>query len=150
METILVGRKHMMIYIASPFFNEEEMRTVKRAERILKDKGYEVFSPRLHEVRDESAGTPEWSKETFKLDKAEIDASIFVVALYWGSVSDSGTAWEIGYAYGTGKPVIVVHMAEDSNLMVHEGSYTNLLGLDELTAYDFRIMERNSYTGKMR
>ena len=41
-----------LIYLASPFFNEFELECVKRAEKILSDRGFELFSPRLHEVRE--------------------------------------------------------------------------------------------------
>ena len=62
--------------------------------------------------------------------------------------SDSGTAWECGYAYGTNTPVVVVHLGEDSNLMIHEGCHTNIT-LDDLKIYDFNKMPHKPYEGKM-
>ena len=59
------------LYLASPFFNDYELACVKRAEAILFSRGFEVFSPRLHEVRDkEVVGMAEWSRETFRNDRA--------------------------------------------------------------------------------
>lgn len=111
----------MRIYLASPFFNEEELRNVELAEELLTSRGFDVFSPRLNEVRiDDVVGSEAWSKETFLNDRVNIDASDVVVMLYYGAYSDSGTAWECGYAYATNKPVIVVQIGDDSNLMVQD------------------------------
>lgn len=139
----------MKIYLASPFFNEKECEVLSRAEEILKGRGFSIFSPREHEVRDGNVGKPDWSKETFLNDKAGIDWAEAVVMLYWGNYSDSGTAWECGYAYATHKPVIVVQLGESSNLMIHEGSHTNLMGVEELRDYDFEMMPREGYRGAM-
>lgn len=139
----------MKIYLASPFFNETELQNVKRAEDILMKRGFDVFSPRLNEVRtDENTQKASWSRETFLNDKRFIDWADAVVMLYYGGYSDSGTAWECGYAYGTNTPVVVVHLGEDSNLMVHEGSHSNIT-LGELEAFDFEKMPRKPYAGKM-
>lgn len=139
----------MKIYLASPFFNDEELKNVQKAEEILMNRGFDVFSPRLNEVRTESeVGTPAWSKETFMNDKKFIDWADAIVMLYYGGYSDSGTAWECGYAYGTNKPVVVIHLGDNSNLMVHEGCHTNIT-LEELESYDFTMMPAKNYTGKM-
>ncbi|MDD6848179.1 MAG: nucleoside 2-deoxyribosyltransferase [Oscillospiraceae bacterium] len=139
----------MKIYLASPFFNDEELKNVETAEKILMSRGFDVFSPRLNEVRtDENTKQSWWSKETFMNDKKFIDWADVVVMLYYGGYSDSGTAWECGYAYGTNTPVIVVHLGEDSNLMVHEGCHSNIT-LNDLENYDFNMMPAKSYKGKM-
>lgn len=139
----------MKIYLASPFFNDEELKNVKKAEEILMKRGFQVFSPRLNEVRnDENTQSALWSKETFMNDRRFIDWADAVVMLYYGGYSDSGTAWECGYAYGTHTPVVVVHLGNDSNLMVHEGSHSNIQ-LEDLAAYDFDKMPVLPYKGKM-
>ncbi len=137
------------VYLASPFFNEEEVANLSRAERILREKGLYVFSPREHEVREENVGKPSWSLETFTNDIRGIDSCDLVVALYYGNYSDSGTSWEIGYAFASHKPIVVVHFGDSSNLMIHEGCHCNLMSLDELAAYDFHELERRRYSGKM-
>lgn len=141
----------MRLYLASPFFNPEEIINVELAEKILRKAGHDVFSPREHEVRDEETGTPAWAEKIFAGDKEGIDNAEAVVLLYYGNYSDSGTAWECGYAYATGKPVIVVHIkpSTDSNLMVHVGSHSNVMGLAGLMDYDFAAMPKHVYTGAM-
>ena len=139
----------MKIYLASPFFNEKELENVKIAEKILTERGFSLFSPRLNEVRtDENTQQSRWSKETFMNDKKFIDWADVVVMLYYGGYSDSGTAWECGYAYGTNTPVVVVQLGEDSNLMVHEGCKSNIT-LEELKTYDFEMLPTKPYKGKM-
>lgn len=137
------------IYIASPFFNDKETEILSKVETLLKSRGLDVFSPREHGVRGDNVGKPEWSKATFENDKKALDWCDIVVMLYWGNYSDSGTAWECGYAYASGKPVIVLQLGELSNLMVHEGSYSNLMNLEELENYDFENMPKLAFRGKM-
>lgn len=139
----------MKIYLASPFFNDEELKNIERAENILMSRGFSVFSPRLNEIKtEENSQQSWWSRETFMNDKRFIDWADCVVMLYYGNYSDSGTAWECGYAYGTNKPVVVVHLGETSNLMVHEGCHSNI-SFDELEEYDFEMMPAKPYKGKM-
>lgn len=138
----------MNIYLASPFFNIEEIKNLSLAEEILRGKGLEVYSPREHEDRDQPR-TAGWAAETFEKDITAIKEADMVVMLYYGNYSDSGTAWECGYAYGLDKPCIVVHLEEDSNLMIHEGSWSNLIGLHDLKLYDFSTIPRFPYKGKM-
>ena len=102
------------------------LKNVEAAETILRRRGFTVFSPRENEVRDDNRHTAAWSMSTFANDRRFIDWADAVVMLYYGGYSDSGTAWECGYAYATHKPVIVVHFGKTSNLMVHEGCHANI------------------------
>ncbi|MFX5502372.1 nucleoside 2-deoxyribosyltransferase [Bacillus subtilis] len=138
----------MRVYLASPFFNEKELEIVNRVEDILKEKRLNFFSPMRNQMEHLEAGSRHWSIETFTNDVKFIDWAEVVVAIYHGNYSDSGTAWELGYAYGTQKPVIVVHVGEDSNLMVHEGAHANIR-LEELADYDFNSLPSSFYEGKM-
>lgn len=138
----------MRVYLASPFFNEKEMEPLKEVEQILTDKGLKVFSPRKNQMDHLESGTQHWSVATFTNDKKFIDWAEIVVGVYHGNYSDSGTAFELGYAYGTNKPVIVVHVGNDSNLMIHEGAHANL-SVDELREYDFEAMPSSFYQGEM-
>ena len=139
----------MKIYLASPFFSEEELADVKKCEDILTSLGHEVYSPRRHEGSG-AKGTPEWSRNTFAFNKKAIDGSDVMVVLYRGNESDTGTAWECGYAFGKGIPSVVVHLGKDSNLMVHEGTRSNILdGPEGLYGYDFASLPRYGYEGVM-
>jgi nucleoside 2-deoxyribosyltransferase len=136
------------VYLASPFFNEKEINMVNMVADILKSKGLEVFEPMKNQMEHAEPESRQWSIETFRNDVKFIDWAEAVVMIYDGNYSDSGTAWEAGYAYGTNKPVIVVHVGDASNLMVHESAHANLT-LNSLMRYDFNKLESNFYTGKM-
>jgi len=137
------------VYLASPFFNEKEIEYVEQVEKILEEKGLNVFSPMRNQLDEKlETGSRQWSIETFMNDLKYIKWAEIVVGIYHGNYSDSGTAWELGYAYATDKPVILIHVGENSNLMVHEGSHANLT-LDELKDYDFNKLASSFYTGEM-
>lgn len=141
----------MKLYLAAPFFNERELACVQQAEEILFSRGFEVFSPRLHEVCTPADDQAAWSRETYFNDRRNLDRADIVVMLYYGGYSDSGTAWEAGYACGKGKPVVAVHVgaaADGSNLMIHESAATNIT-LEELRSYDFTSLPHKPYKGKM-
>ena len=137
------------VYLAGPFFNETEVKNIEYAESVLEGRGFDLFVPMRHEVRTET-GTVQWARDIFEMDRGEIDKADVVVMLYYGVYSDSGTAWECGYAYAKGVPVVVVHADEaaDSNLMVHIGCATNI-SLGDLPTYDFDALPRFEYTGDM-
>ena len=136
------------VYLASPFFNQTEIKFVNQVEAILKEKGLTVFSPMKNQMDHLEVGSRQWSIETFMNDVKFIKWSEVVVGIYHGNYSDSGTAWELGYAYATDKPVILIHVGENSNLMVHEGAHANLT-LEELEDYDFNELKSSFYTGDM-
>ena len=136
------------IYIAGPFFNETEISNIETAEAVLARRGYEYFSPMRHTV-DEEPGSVAWARGIFEMDRENLDASDVIVMLYYGNYSDSGTAWECGYAYAKGIPVVLVHVDDaDSNLMLHIGSTTNVR-MEDLETYDFDALPRYEYEGKM-
>ena len=141
----------LKIYLASPFFNEFELTCVRRAEEILFSRGFDVFSPRLHEIRGAEENPEQWSRETFLSDRSNLEEADVVVMLYHGNYSDSGTAWEAGYACALGKPVVAVHACNSekvgSNLMIHESARANI-ALSALDGYDFSALPKIPYSGK--
>ena len=134
----------MKIYLASPFFNEKEIKNINKAVSVLKGRGFDVFVPMEHDVPDkENLSNAEWVERIPKIDRRGIDESDAVVLLYGGMYSDSGTAWECGYAYATGKKVIVCCYTDgETNLMIVNGSHAFLDGIDALYDYDFDTMPK--------
>ena len=66
----------------------------------------------------------DWGKAVFDMDLKGIDESDIVVVLNWGMYSDTGTAWECGYAYAKGKRIInlICDKTKDYSLMMINGS----------------------------
>lgn len=135
------------IYLASPFFNVVENERVDKVKEILDSKGLEVFSPKEHQNKHLEFGTIEWRKATFKNDVDHIDWCDCVVAIICqGNYDDSGTAWELGYAYATNKPVILVNLTGEAiNLMIADSLHALITSYEELKDYDFNELKRIPY-----
>ena len=88
------------IYLAGPLFTLAEQTFNVELARFLESEGFEVFLPQEHEPRSKAA------KSIFEMDVAALDWADMVVACMDGPDPDSGTAWECGYAYAKGKPIV--------------------------------------------
>lgn len=135
------------IYLASPFFNPAEIERVDKVKEILDSKGLEVFSPKEHQSPDLEFGSKEWREKTFHNDVGHINWCDCVVAIICnGNYDDSGTAWELGYAYATGKPVILVNFTGEAiNLMIADSLHALITSYEELKDYDFREFKTIPY-----
>ena len=135
------------VYLASPFFDDAELERVDKVKEILDSKGLEVFSPKEHQNEHLEFGSIEWRKATFENDVKHIDWCDVVVAIIGkGNYDDSGTAWELGYAYATNKPVVLVNITgETINLMIADSIHALITSYDELKEYDFEKMEKKPY-----
>lgn len=90
------------IYVAGPLFTEGERWLLEKIDKTIRHLGFDTYLPH----RD--AGLKSEGKETdyyFQRDKKEIEESAYIVAVLNGQDVDSGTAWEIGYAYALQKPI---------------------------------------------
>jgi nucleoside 2-deoxyribosyltransferase len=91
----------MKIYMAGPLFSTAELAFNKELASLLRARGHEVFLPQEHEQRKDLP------KAIFESDVKGLDWADTVVACLDGSDPDSGTCWELGYAYAKGKLSIV-------------------------------------------
>ena len=101
------------VYLAAPLWTIEQKERITSLAEVLRREGYSVFVPMEHEI-DNAWDMPqhEWSKKVFDTDIEAIRNSAAVVAIYNGLYSDSGTAFEIGYAHALGKDIYVVPYLE--------------------------------------
>lgn len=132
------------IYLAGPFFNKEEIENINKVKTFLRNKGYSVFVPQEHFIKDgENLENHIWGKRVFDMDIKAINNSKALFVVYYGIYSDSGTAWEIGYAYAKNIPIYIYHITENiSSLMISNGCLTNLYKLEE---FDYDYKKLNSY-----
>jgi nucleoside 2-deoxyribosyltransferase len=89
------------IYLAGPLFTTSERDFNTRLATRLRNLGHELFVPQEHPAPDRTG------KAIFRKDLAGLDWADGVVAIMDGADPDSGTCWECGYAYATGKPVVL-------------------------------------------
>lgn len=113
----------MKIYLASPLFTEYERENVRTWAKRLRSEGNEVYVPMEHQIENAwDMPNDEWAYKVFQEDIKAIDESEMLVILYYGLYSDSGTAWEQGYAYAKGKQVQVINMGcVEASLMIVNG-----------------------------
>ncbi|MEW5991432.1 MAG: nucleoside 2-deoxyribosyltransferase [Chloroflexota bacterium] len=91
----------MKLYFAGPLFSAAEQAWNRELAAALRAAGHEVFLPQEQEKGKTAAGV-------FAHDVGGIDWADALVAIMDGPDPDSGTAWEVGYAYGSKKPVVAV------------------------------------------
>ncbi|WP_340137537.1 nucleoside 2-deoxyribosyltransferase [Apilactobacillus bombintestini] len=145
----------MNLYLAGPFFDDEQIDRVERVEKALNQNTTvdNFFSPRLSTVdKSLEVGSDEWSKAVFKLDVDEIKKADAVIAIidFVDDNVDSGTAFEIGYAHAINKPVILFHEKSGNvNLMLSNGSNSYLTTIDDIVKFDFVKIPEYKYNGKV-
>lgn len=107
----------MKIYMAGAFFRPETKTKIDSLVKQMRGHGYDVFVPQEHTIPNAwEMSQEDWAEAVFKMDIAAIQDCDMVYAVYDGLYSDSGTAWEIGYAYALGKH-IAINVNENVNDM---------------------------------
>jgi nucleoside 2-deoxyribosyltransferase len=88
-----------VIYLAAPLFSNAERNWNKKLRDFIFERSkYDIFLPQ------ESCSGIDDPQQIYAICKEGIETSQVMVAVLDGS--DCGTAWEVGYAKGLGKPVI--------------------------------------------
>jgi len=111
------------VFLAAPIFSTAEREFNSKLAWMLRKMGYDVFL--AQELPLLSSSSKEEKVKIFSMDIENLDNSDVVVAVLDGCDVDSGVAFEIGYAYAKGKPIIGVktdHRCfsphEEVNLMI--------------------------------
>jgi len=116
------------VYLAAPLFSEAERSYNSALAAHLKKNFFEVYLPQ--EAGDDS-DTRKKSEQynLFRENLKVLEESDVVVAIIDGADADSGTSWEMGYAFAQGKPVIALRTDfrrvghhERVNLMLEQSS----------------------------
>ena len=124
----------MKIYLASPWFKNNERVMYSQILNKMREQGHEVYAPIEHEIPNAwDLSNAEWGRQVFFADIQAIQDCDEVWVLNFGMYSDSGTAWECGYAYGIGKIVrqLVYGFGEDktcSLMMINGCEEYDLMG----------------------
>ena len=145
----------MKIYLAAPLepkIRRNDMTNVLQELRLQKK--FDVYAPIEHIIPNAwDYPNNEWGLMVFAQDVNAIkDCDVMVALSYGRNNTSSGTNWEIGFAFGIGKKVIVVEMDNDDyemSLMVANGRYATVKGIEGLKNYDWENMPK-SRTTKMQ
>jgi nucleoside 2-deoxyribosyltransferase len=113
----------MKIYMAGPLFSTAELAFNRELAGLLRARGHEIFLPQEHEQRKDIP------RAIFESDVKGLDWADAVVACLDGPDPDSGTCWELGYAYARKKLCIVYRTdfrlfkgSDSINLMMTESA----------------------------
>lgn len=112
------------VYIAGPFFRDGERERIEKLRSFFDndeffDK-YEFFYPMDHKIPGgESMPNGEWAWNVFEMDVKELATSDLVVGIYDTHYSDTGTAWELGFAFANHIPVLLLctNLEADNSIM---------------------------------
>lgn len=136
----------LKVYLAGPFFNQEQLARIEFIERLLQKNDYDVFSPRKASLLKGDSSLDKM-KKTFDNNIKSIDECDFVLAILdteqENKYSDSGTIFETGYAYSKNKPILYFNENRNkgSNLMLAMSGklpyITNTNTLSEMFSMDF-------------
>ena len=128
----------MKIYLATTFGDKTSDFRINAMSvaRILRiNCGHEVYCPWEHEIPHAwDYPNNEWALMVFTNDVTAIKEADVVVMLSYGRMGNAaGSNWEAGYAFGIGKRVVVIEMAENAvmSLMVANGRYATIPFDDE-------------------
>ena len=137
----------MKVYLASPFFNNEENNVYSNVIDILRgQEGIDLFVPKEHTIPNAwDLSNRVWAENVFAVDLLALQKAEVVVVINHGMYSDSGTAWECGYAYALGKKVVNVCVGydKDFSLMMLNGCNT-VVSLADLERWCLtEILEEN-------
>lgn len=102
-------------YLAAPFFSQKEREIYQKVISYLREvEGFELYVPAEHFIDGAwNMSNGKWARAVFEEDVRAIDEAEYVFVINHGMYSDSGTAWETGYAYAKGKRVCMVVTSED-------------------------------------
>ncbi|HEY8170689.1 MAG TPA: nucleoside 2-deoxyribosyltransferase [Candidatus Limnocylindria bacterium] len=118
----------MKLYFAGPLFTTSERTWNAEVTSALRAAGHEVFLPQEKEPGKDAPGI-------FAADVGGIDWADGLVAIMDGPDPDSGTSWEVGYAFGTRKPVLLVR-TDFRALAGNAGDYNPMLTQAATTRID--------------
>jgi nucleoside 2-deoxyribosyltransferase len=109
----------MKLYFAGPLFTTSERTWNDEVAAALRAAGHEVFLPQEQEPGKDAAGI-------FANDVGGIDWADGLVAIMDGPDPDSGTCWEVGYAFGLNKWIVLVR-TDIRGMTGSAGAYNSML-----------------------
>jgi nucleoside 2-deoxyribosyltransferase len=113
----------LQIFLAAPLFSEAERDFNSRVAEALRKQGFEVWLAQEHKFVEDHSNMEK--KAIFREDLDAIKKGDLILAVLDGVDVDSGVAFEMGFAYANGKPMVglktdhrVFSRVESVNLML--------------------------------
>lgn len=110
------------IYVAGPLFTPGERQYLETVDALCRKCGYSTYLPHRDGGLASADGCD--AEEFFMTDLRRLRECLAVVAIVGGADTDAGTAWECGFAYAHGRPII--GLLEDSRVIT-PAQFLNLM-----------------------
>lgn len=134
----------MKIFIAGPLFSQAEREFNLKVDEGLRKHGFDTFLPQRDVGKLDELFAKDGKRAyrtIFERDLRGLEGADAVVAILDGPDVDSGTAFEVGYAFAKGKPVVglktdmrVFARDEELNNMLAQGIRALAKNLDEVVS----------------
>jgi nucleoside 2-deoxyribosyltransferase/predicted secreted protein len=138
------------VYLAAPLFSRAEKEYNIGLFEALSSHFFEVYLPQ--EVGDDTHHRDMRAhQEIFQRHLAALRETDFVIAVVDGADADSGTAWEMGYAYAQGIPIFAIRT--DFRMAGHHEHVNLMLEQSALVVHsteDLLIAMRSPKTAELR
>ena len=142
----------MRVYVAGPLFTDAEREFNARLAARLEGAGYRVFLPQRDTPQDQAGSG--YAARIFQADLVGLNRADVVLAVCDGIPVDDGTAWEIGYAFARGLPVVglrtdsrIFGREEQVNLMIQESVTAMVRSIDEALVKLHELARSNGRAG---
>lgn len=131
------------VYIAAPFFNEEQTQRVERVKKLLTNCNLQFFSP-----KDQSNLLFEENKENqtevFNLNVKAIDIAKMLIVIT--NDKDTGTMFEAGLAFAKNKKIIYLFEGGKSFNLMLSNSGIATTSIDELEQMLNKLAKGSDYS----
>ena len=91
------------VYVAGPLFTPGQRALLEDIDALCREVGFATYLPHRDAGVFDRDGD---SRPFFEGDLRALEEAALVVAVLDGCDVDSGTAWEMGYAYALGRPLL--------------------------------------------
>lgn len=98
--------KRIRVYFAAPLFTQAEWQWNSRLAKELRKSKINVILPQDRAAAMLNGNETFDPKVLFEANVSEIESCDAVLAVFDQADPDSGTCWECGYAYRTGRPIV--------------------------------------------
>lgn len=134
------------VYVAASFAYEDREKTNKRKSEIedvvskinLKTNFYLPHQLKIENAWDISL--EEWSRKVFEEDLKALNESDLVIFISYGKENNSGSVWEVGYAYRKQIPIVMIKMTDGAESLMLTNSVRAIIQREDISTYDFTTL----------
>jgi nucleoside 2-deoxyribosyltransferase len=98
----------MRVYIAAPFFNEQQIKIVEAVEIALESRDINYYSPRSEGSLSDMTREQQEQARRYIFETNVNNMNICTHMLACVEYKDTGTIWEMGFMFAQGKPIVML------------------------------------------